>query len=42
MKSVTIRLSFGLDTRTLTSEEVQAAVDAILKNMNEIGVNLKL
>ena len=42
VKSVTIRLSFGLDTRTLTSEEVQAAVDAILKNMNEIGVNLKL
>lgn len=41
VKSITIRLSFGRDDRTLTSEEVQKHVDAILKNFEEIGVKLK-
>lgn len=42
VKSITIRLAFGRDDRTLTSEEVQKSVDAILKNMEDIHVKLKL
>lgn len=40
-KSITVRLSFGLDDRTLTGEEVQARIDVILKKLNEKGIVLK-
>lgn len=41
VKSITVRLAFGRDDRTLTSEEVQAHVEAVLANLNGLGVKLK-
>ena len=41
VKSITIRMTFGRNDRTLTSEEVQKRVDKILANFEEIGVKLK-
>lgn len=41
VKSITIRLSFGLDDRTLTGEEVQNHIDHVLENLETIGVKLK-
>lgn len=41
VKSITIRLFFGLDDRTLTGEEVQKHIDHILENLETIGVKLK-
>ncbi|MBO4899580.1 MAG: phenylalanine--tRNA ligase subunit beta [Lachnospiraceae bacterium] len=42
IRSIAIRFSFVADDRTLTGEEVQAHIDTILKNLEEIGVRLKL
>jgi len=42
VKSITVRFSFGLDDRTLTSEEVQSHIDKILANLETIGVKMKL
>ena len=41
VKSITIRMSFGRNDRTLTGEEVQKRVDQVLANFEEIGVKLK-
>lgn len=41
VKSITLRFSFGLDDRTLTGEEVQKDIDAILDNLKKINVNMK-
>ena len=42
IKSITLRFHFELPDRTLTSEEVQADIDRILKNLKEKSVELKL
>lgn len=42
VKSITVRFSFGLNDRTLTSEEVQSHIDKILANLETIGVKMKL
>ncbi|MBQ8307040.1 MAG: phenylalanine--tRNA ligase subunit beta [Blautia sp.] len=42
VKSITVRLHFGLDDRTLTSEEVQKEVDEILANLGKVDVKLKM
>lgn len=42
VKSITVRFSFGLDDRTLTSEEVQSHIDKILANLETVGVKMKL
>lgn len=41
VKSITIRMTFGRDDRTLTSEEVQKKVDLILSDLEAIQVHLK-
>ncbi|MCR4694098.1 MAG: phenylalanine--tRNA ligase subunit beta [Pseudobutyrivibrio sp.] len=41
-KSITTRLLFGDDERTLTHEEVQKVVDEIIENLKNKGINLKL
>ena len=41
VKSVTLRFSFENAERTLTSEEVQSSVDAILASLKEMNVELK-
>ncbi|MBR4706641.1 MAG: phenylalanine--tRNA ligase subunit beta, partial [Pseudobutyrivibrio sp.] len=40
-KSITVRLLFGDDERTLTHEEVQAVVDEIIEKLKNKGINLK-
>jgi len=40
-KSITVRLLFGDDERTLTHEEVQEVVDEITENLKNKGINLK-
>ena len=41
-KSITVRLLFGDDERTLTHEEVQAVVDEIIEKLKNKGINLKV
>ena len=40
-KSITVRLLFGDDDRTLTHEEVQEVVDEIIEKLKNKGINLK-
>ena len=40
-KSITIRFSFVLPDRTLTGEEVQARIDAIIEKLAKLGVSLR-
>ncbi|MBR5637433.1 MAG: phenylalanine--tRNA ligase subunit beta [Pseudobutyrivibrio sp.] len=40
-KSITVRLLFGDDERTLTHDEVQEVVDEIIQKLKDKGVNLK-
>ncbi|MCR5416707.1 MAG: phenylalanine--tRNA ligase subunit beta [Pseudobutyrivibrio sp.] len=40
-KSITVRLLFGDDERTLTHEEVQKVVDEIIEKLKNKGINLK-
>ena len=40
-KSITVRLLFGDDERTLTHEEVQAVVDELIEKLKNKGINLK-
>lgn len=40
-KSITVRLLFGDDERTLTHEEVQKVVDDIVEKLKNRGINLK-
>ena len=40
-KSITIRFSFVLPDRTLTGEEVQARIDAILEKLSKLNVTLR-
>ena len=40
-KSITVRLLFGHDERTLTHEEVQAVVDDLIEKLKNKGINLK-
>ncbi len=40
-KSITVRLLFGDDERTLTHDEVQAVVDEIIEKLKNKGINLK-
>lgn len=40
-KSVTVRLSFSSDERTLAMEEVQPIVDQVLASLDRIGVTLR-
>ena len=40
-KSITVRLLFGDDERTLTHEEVQTVVDDIIEKLKNKGINLK-
>ena len=40
-KSITLRFSFVLDDRTLTGEEVQARIDAIVKKLADKNVSLR-
>ncbi|MCQ2771593.1 MAG: phenylalanine--tRNA ligase subunit beta, partial [Clostridia bacterium] len=40
-KSITIRLSFGLETRTLTGEEVQKRIDVILEKLGQMNIVLR-
>ncbi len=40
-KSITVRLLFGDDERTLTHEEVQKVVDDIVEKLKNKGINLK-
>ena len=41
-KSITVRLLFGDDERTLTHEEVQKVVDDIIEKLKDKGINLKV
>ncbi|MBR1623366.1 MAG: phenylalanine--tRNA ligase subunit beta, partial [Pseudobutyrivibrio sp.] len=41
-KSITVRLLFGDDERTLTHEEVQKVVDDIIEKLKNKGINLKV
>ncbi|MCR4830242.1 MAG: phenylalanine--tRNA ligase subunit beta [Pseudobutyrivibrio sp.] len=41
-KSITVRLLFGDDERTLTHEEVQKVVDDIIEQLKTKGINLKV
>lgn len=41
-KSITVRLLFGDDERTLTHEEVQKVVDDIIEKLKAKGINLKV
>ena len=40
-KSITVRLLFGDDERTLTHDEVQKVVDEIIEKLKTKGINLK-
>ena len=40
-KSITVRLLFGDDERTLTHDEVQEVVDEIIEKLKNKGINLK-
>ncbi|SDB04977.1 phenylalanyl-tRNA synthetase beta subunit [Pseudobutyrivibrio sp. YE44] len=40
-KSITVRLLFGDDERTLTHDEVQEVVDEIVQKLKDKGINLK-
>ena len=40
-KSITVRIIFSQDDRTLTREEVMAVVDSIIARLKEQGINLK-
>ena len=40
-KSITVRFVFSLSDRTLTSEEVQTAMDKIIENLEKIGFAIK-
>ncbi len=40
-KSITVRLLFGDDERTLTHDEVQKVVDEIIEKLKNKGINLK-
>lgn len=42
VRSITLRFSFGLMDRNLTSEEVQASMDKIVANLGEIGVTARM
>ncbi len=39
--SITVRFEFSSSERTLSSSEVQEIMDNVVKNLNEIGVNLR-
>jgi hypothetical protein len=39
--SITVRFEFGSNERTLSSAEVQEAMDEIIKNLGDIGVTLR-
>ena len=41
-KSITVRLLFGDDERTLTHDEVQKVVDDIIEKLKNKGINLKM
>ncbi len=41
-KSITVRLLFGDDERTLTHDEVQEVVDDIIEKLKNKGINLKM
>ena len=41
LKSVTVRLTFSSDERTLSMEEVQVAVDKIVANLRTLGIVLR-
>lgn len=41
VKSITIRMTFGCNDRTLTGEEVQKRIDKVLSNFEDIGIKLK-
>jgi len=41
VKSITVRLTFSSDERTLSMEEIQPIVDAIVSNLNEVGIQLR-
>ena len=41
-KSITVRLLFGDDERTLTHDEVQKVVDEIIEKLKNKGINLKM
>ncbi len=41
MKSITVRLSFSSCEHTLVMDEIQANIDAILNNLNEMGITLR-
>ena len=40
-KSITVRLSFSSEERTLSMEEIQQHIDKIVKNLSALGVNLR-
>ena len=42
VKSITVRLSFSSNDRTLSMEEIQEHTDKILENLKTIGVTLKV
>lgn len=42
VKSITVRLSFSSNDRTLSMEEIQEQTDKILENLKTIGVTLKV
>ncbi len=40
-KSVTVRLTFSSDERTLSMDEIQPVVDTVITNLAEVGINLR-
>jgi len=40
-KSVTVRLTFSSDEKTLSMDEIQPIVDAIVADLDEIGIKLR-
>ena len=40
-KSITVRLFFSHNERTLTREEVQAVVDSVVNDLSAQGIELK-
>ena len=40
-KSITVRIIFSQDDRTLTREEVMTVVDSIIARLKDQGINLK-
>lgn len=40
-RSITVRLKFCSDERTLSMEEIQPAVDEFVKNLSDVGINMK-